>query len=455
MASLPPPLAELLGPRGPESVVALLVGGALFFIPVARGPVRMALPVRRGFGIAWGLLVLLGGGFAMAEGISGSGLSKAIGAGVEGLSFPSPYVGFVVICLITIALSEVASNTATASILLPLLAASAPSLGMEPAPLMFAATLAASFGFMLPAGTPPNAVAFASGYIKVTEMVRSGLVVDLFGAVLIASVCWLLAPRALQADPGAFLTAPGMQELARGHTLPPARWSPFGDGFTVEGEAVRLQAAAPGQVHGAMATVKLGQKTARPIVFAARSRARNVTGEADSDYSLYVDVRYTDGSSSFGHALPFPVGTHDWQQRQGVIQPARPVDQLSVYCLLRNGHTGTAWFRDVVAREAPADTQVFDGQLVRPAGPLAVDQATGGGLFVRDVRAGSDLVQPAGRHRTRAGPGDHLARAAPGRPHRRPRPAGGSTARRIRSHPGRQPVFRAAAAGWRDAVDLG
>jgi sodium-dependent dicarboxylate transporter 2/3/5 len=197
VATLPPPLAELLGPRGPESVVALLVGGSLFFIPIVARPLRMALPVRRGMGIAWGLLVLLGGGFAMAEGISGSGLSQVIAGSLRGLSFPSPLVGFVIVCLITIALSEVASNTATASILLPLLAASAPSLGMQPAPLMFAATLAASFGFMLPAGTPPNAVAFASGYIKVTEMARSGLVVDLFGAVLIALVCRWLAPWAL------------------------------------------------------------------------------------------------------------------------------------------------------------------------------------------------------------------------------------------------------------------
>ena len=143
--------------------------------------------------------------------------------------------------------------------------------------------------------------------------------------------------------------------------------------------------------------MKLGQRQVRPIVFAARSRARNVTGEADSDYSLYVDIRYADGSTSFGHALPFPVGTHDWQLRQAVIQPERPVDQLSVYCLLRNGHTGTAWFRDVVAREAPPDTRVFDGQLIRPAAALAIDRATGGGLFVRDVRAGSDLVQPPPR----------------------------------------------------------
>jgi sodium-dependent dicarboxylate transporter 2/3/5 len=157
----------------------------------------MALPVRRGMTISWGVLVLMGGGFAMADGISGSGLSQVIAEGLRGMSFSSPLVGFIVICLLTIALSEVASNTATASILLPLLAVSAPSLGLEPGPIMFAAALAASFGFMLPAGTPPNAVVFSSGYIKVTDMARSGFIVDLFGGLLIALGCSLLAPWAL------------------------------------------------------------------------------------------------------------------------------------------------------------------------------------------------------------------------------------------------------------------
>jgi sodium-dependent dicarboxylate transporter 2/3/5 len=101
------------------------------------------------------------------------------------------------VCLGTIALSEVASNTATASILLPLLAVAAPGLGLHPAPLMFAAALSASFGFMLPAGTPPNAVVFSSGYIPVTQMARSGVVVDLAGAVVIATICYFLGPWAL------------------------------------------------------------------------------------------------------------------------------------------------------------------------------------------------------------------------------------------------------------------
>lgn len=195
--TLPEPLAGLLGPTGSESVVALLVAGALFLVPAQVRPWQSTLSVRRAMNISWGLLVLLGGGFAMANGISESGLSSIIAGGLADVRFPSPLVGYVVVCLVTIALSEVASNTATANILLPLLAASAPAFGMEPAPLMLAATLAASFGFMLPAGTPPNAVVFSSGYLRVTEMARSGLVVDLLGGLIIALLASVLAPWAL------------------------------------------------------------------------------------------------------------------------------------------------------------------------------------------------------------------------------------------------------------------
>ena len=103
----------------------------------------------------------------------------------------------IALCLFTTAMSEVASNTATASILLPVLASAAPHLGLSTGSAMFAATLSASFGFMLPAGTPPNAVVFSSGYIPVLSMVKAGIVVDIVGAVVIAVTCYFLAPWAL------------------------------------------------------------------------------------------------------------------------------------------------------------------------------------------------------------------------------------------------------------------
>jgi sodium-dependent dicarboxylate transporter 2/3/5 len=194
VATLPPPFAELLGPRGAEGAIAMLIGIALLVTPVSLRPYRPALGPRQAAGISWGLLALLGGGFAMAHGIGKSGLSVAIADAIRGVSFGGPFIALVTLCLATIALSEVASNTATASILLPVLAVSAPSFGLPPATLMMAATLASSFGFMLPAGTPPNAVAFSSGYITVGRMARSGLVVDLAGGLLIAAAAYLLVP---------------------------------------------------------------------------------------------------------------------------------------------------------------------------------------------------------------------------------------------------------------------
>lgn len=196
-SALPPPFAELLGPRGAESTIAILIGGALLIVPVSLRPYRAALGARQAGGISWGLLALLGGGFAMANAISKSGLSKVLGGLFTHLHLGSPYLTLVVLCLGTVAISEVASNTATASILLPLLAAGAQGLGLAPGLLMFAVTLSASFGFMLPAGTPPNAVVFSSGYIPVVRMAKSGLVVDIAGAILIATVCHLLGPWAL------------------------------------------------------------------------------------------------------------------------------------------------------------------------------------------------------------------------------------------------------------------
>ena len=197
LATLPPPVAKLLRQDSGDAAVAIIIGCALLFIPVSLRPPRFALDLRRVAGIPWHLLILLGGGFAMAFGIEVSGLSKTIAGLLTGVGDVQPFMIFLMVCMLTVALSEVASNTATASIMLPLIAASAGNFGVEAAPLMLAASIAASFGFMLPAGTPPNAIVFASGYITVPQMARNGFLIDLFGALLVATLCYLLAPWAL------------------------------------------------------------------------------------------------------------------------------------------------------------------------------------------------------------------------------------------------------------------
>jgi len=197
LTTLPPPLAKLLSQDSGDAAVAIIIGCALLLIPVSLRKVRFALDLRRAAAVPWHLLILLGGGFAMAFGIEESGLSGWFAGHLAGAGGMHPYLIFIVVCFLSVALSEAASNTATASILLPLIAASADSLGVAAAPLMLAAAIAASFGFMLPAGTPPNAIVYASGYITVPQMARNGFLVDLFGVLLVATLCYLLAPWVL------------------------------------------------------------------------------------------------------------------------------------------------------------------------------------------------------------------------------------------------------------------
>lgn len=193
--TLPKPLKGLFGPRGGESVVAVAMAVLLMLLPGGGG--RRVLSLKAASGISWGLLILLGGGFALASGVSRSGLSQVLTQALAGIEGVPPLLALIAICLFTTGLSEVASNTATASILLPVLASVAPHLGLSTGTAMFAATLSASFGFMLPAGTPPNAVVFSSGYIPITSMVKAGFAVDLVGAIVIAVVCYFLVPWGL------------------------------------------------------------------------------------------------------------------------------------------------------------------------------------------------------------------------------------------------------------------
>jgi len=192
--TLPPALAKLLKQDVGDAAVGMGVALALLLTPVSAKPLRFALDIRRASGAPWLLLVLLGGGLAMAYGMQQSGLSTWLATLLKGVGPLRPFGAMLLVCYSTLALTEVASNVATASIIVPIVAAGAGGFGLAPAPMMFAATFAASFGFMLPAGTPPNAIVYSSGYITVPQMVRAGIAVDLFGALLVATMCYWLVP---------------------------------------------------------------------------------------------------------------------------------------------------------------------------------------------------------------------------------------------------------------------
>jgi hypothetical protein len=171
--------------------------------------------------------------------------------------------------------------------------------------------------------------------------------------------------------------------------LRPDAWRPWQTGFDRDGQAFVCDNGSQGQVQrGASQTVVLNQTRPEPIIAVAWSKAEAVTGTPDSDYALYLDLVYTDGTSLWGQTAPFATGTHDWQRRQVIVFPERPVRSLAVHLLLRN-HGGKAWFRDPALRvmSTPQSACRFDGV------PVLVQDAAQTGFQVRDVAAGSDFVR--------------------------------------------------------------
>ncbi|HEX6903020.1 MAG TPA: SLC13 family permease [Thermoanaerobaculia bacterium] len=140
--------------------------------------------------VPWETLLLLGGGFAMAAAIQKSGLSAFMSAQLAAVQGLPPFQQVLLASLATVALSAVATNTATIAVMLVVLkGAVAPEVMTT---TLFAATIAASCDFALPAGTPPNAIVFGSGYVTIPRMARTGVVLDLMAALLTAGWCWLI-----------------------------------------------------------------------------------------------------------------------------------------------------------------------------------------------------------------------------------------------------------------------
>ena len=141
----------------------------------------------------WGILLLFGGGFALAAGFKKTGLDQLIGVQLSNV-FELPIWAIIfIVCLLVTFLTELTSNTATSAMILPILGALSLKGNIEPTYLMFPAVLSASFAFMLPVATPPNAIIFGSGWVKISKMVRLGIFINIIGAIVITifSVIWL------------------------------------------------------------------------------------------------------------------------------------------------------------------------------------------------------------------------------------------------------------------------
>ena len=147
------------------------------------------------------MLILFGGGFALAQGFQQSGLTGWIGSQLDFLGQVHWFVVIVAVALVTIFLTELTSNTATASMLLPIVAGLAAAAGQQVLLPMVSTALAASFAFMLPVATPPNAIVFASRQVTIAEMVRAGIWMNLIGILLIALAVAFWLPLVWELDP--------------------------------------------------------------------------------------------------------------------------------------------------------------------------------------------------------------------------------------------------------------
>jgi sodium-dependent dicarboxylate transporter 2/3/5 len=176
-----------------DSTVAIAAAIALFVIPVDWKRGIFALDWKAAREIPWGILILFGGGIALGKGFLDSGLASRIAGGMALFAGAPVVVIILVTALLTTFLTEITSNTAIATIFLPILAATAVGLGLHPFLLMIPATLSASCAFMLPVATPPNAIVFASGSIPMPAMVRIGIIMNLVGVALVTLIMYLLA----------------------------------------------------------------------------------------------------------------------------------------------------------------------------------------------------------------------------------------------------------------------
>lgn len=186
-----------------DGTVAVFFAVLLFVIPVDRKAGEYALDWDWAQRIPWGVLLLFGGGFAIAQGFSDTGLVEWAGGHLSVLSGFPLLVILMILCASVTFLTEFTSNTALATIMLPILAVTATQgLHVHPLVLLVPATLSASMAFMMPVATPPNALVFGSGHVTVSQMARAGLVLNLVGIILVVALTYFVVIPALNITPG-------------------------------------------------------------------------------------------------------------------------------------------------------------------------------------------------------------------------------------------------------------
>ncbi len=186
-----------------DGTVAIAMASMLFFIPTRnrdRGETRLmgADVIPR---LPWNIVLLIGGGLALASGFHHTGLAQFIGDQFAAVGVLPTFVLILLVCLALTFLTELTSNTATTEMILPILASVAVATGTHPLVLMIPATMSASCAFMMPVATPPNAIVFGSNRLSIAEMARAGIFLNLIGALVIATVVYTLGLVVFDIDP--------------------------------------------------------------------------------------------------------------------------------------------------------------------------------------------------------------------------------------------------------------
>jgi sodium-dependent dicarboxylate transporter 2/3/5 len=175
-----------------DGTIAILAALVLFVFPLDLKKGVFLLDWESAVKLPWGVLILFGGGFALAESFQTSGLASWLGEGLGVFRGVPVWVLVGLLCFSTTFLTELMSNTALVTTLLPVVAAASQTLGIHPYFLMVPVTVSASFAFMMPVATPPNAIVFGSGCLTIPRMAKAGLVLNLAGVVWITLLTFLL-----------------------------------------------------------------------------------------------------------------------------------------------------------------------------------------------------------------------------------------------------------------------
>lgn len=188
-----------------------------------------------------------------------------------------------------------------------------------------------------------------------------------------ATNSWLVfEPLALAAKLGTNMVLnPGMESVQNSSSTPLfADWNAYGAGYSISTDShsgalsLACTATSDNETHGAWQTIELNQTTPQAIKLSGWSKALDVTGVRDNNYSVWLDISYEDDPVLYTQVIPFAVGSHDWQYDQLYIIPSKPIKSINCYMLLRGAHTGTVWFDDVSVAQVQNNALTFDGSPV-------------------------------------------------------------------------------------------